>query len=568
MACNFSFANLQEHQITTDILVIGGGSAGTMAALAARRQGLEVALVDKGGIDRSGCGCAGNDHFLAILESGPEWDTKEAFLKWYHRLTQGLVDMAIPEKVFLSRIKRMVAYLEELGIPMRLDMANNDYIRTGSFGQPGDYFINFDGRRLKPTISAEAAKIGVKFFRRINVTDLLIDEGRVVGAVGFDIRKGDFYTFLARATIVATGNVTRLYNNQAGMPYNSWHSPYNNGGAQAMAFRAGAELKNMEFVNYTLTPVNFSASALNAIVGMGGYIVNGLGERFLFKYHEKGEKGPRWVMPWGVYWEIKEGRGPCYFDLRHLPEEAINHLLNHLLPVDKNTFLNYCEQKGVDLRKDLLEVQISEGQLPAFLGSVSGIFVTPECATTVPGLFAAGACSVTVGSLSGSMCVGETAGEEAAKYISHDMTNSKPEVSNEELEVKRDIIYRHLNQQGGFKYYELENKLRQVMTLYVGIGRTRRGLLTAIEELAKLEKLLPDVGADNFHELMRLHELKDMLLVAKLITRGALEREESRFGLSHYRGDFPTSREEWHCSLHQRLQDDQINFRRVAPSSL
>lgn len=78
-----------------------------------------------------------------------------------------------------------------------------------------------------------------------------------------------------------------------------------------MAYRAGAELKNMEFVNYTLTPVNFSASALNAIVGMGGYIVNGLGKRFLFKYHEKGEKGPRWVMPWGVYWELKEGRGPC-----------------------------------------------------------------------------------------------------------------------------------------------------------------------------------------------------------------------------------------------------------------
>ncbi|CEP69339.1 FAD-dependent pyridine nucleotide-disulphide oxidoreductase [Moorella glycerini] len=567
MSCNFSFANLPEHQITTDVLVIGGGSAGTMAALAARRQGLEVALVDKAGIDRSGCGCAGNDHFLAILESGPEWDTREAFLKWYHRLTQGLVDMAIPEKVFLSRIKRMVAYLEELGIPMRLNTAHNDYIRTGSFGQPGDYFINFDGRKLKPTVSAEAARAGVKFFRRINITDLLLSNGAVSGAVGFDIRKGDFYTFLARATIVATGNVTRLYNNQAGMPYNSWHSPYNNGGAQAMAFRAGAELKNMEFVNYTLTPVNFSASALNAIVGMGGYIVNGLGERFLFKYHEKGEKGPRWVMPWGVYWEIKEGRGPCYFDLRHLPEESLNHLLHHLLPVDKNTFLDYCWQKGVDLRKDLLEVQISEGQLPAFLGSVSGIYVTPECATTVPGLFAAGACAVTVGSLSGSMCVGETAGEEAATFISRG-GGVEPVVSREELNARREAIYDPLNRRDGLKYYELENKLRQVMTLYVGIGRTARGLQAAVHELDKLEKLIEDVRAGNLHELMRTHELRDLLLVARAITRGALEREESRFGLSHYRGDFPSSREEWHCSLHQRLENAQVVLQRVAPSSL
>ncbi|MGI9862381.1 FAD-dependent oxidoreductase [Moorella naiadis] len=559
--------DVTERQITTDVLIIGGGSAGTMAALAARRQGLEVALVDKAGIDRSGCGCAGNDHFLAVLESGPEWDTHEAFLKWYHRLTQGLVDMDIPGKVYLSRIKRMVAYMEELGIPMRLDMAHNDYIRTGSFGQPGDYFINFDGRKLKPTVSAEAARVGVKFYRRINITDLLLNDGTVIGAVGFDVRKGDFYTFLSRATIVATGNVSRLYNNQAGMPYNSWHSPYNNGGAQAMAFRAGAELKNMEFVNYTLTPVNFSASALNAIVGMGGYIVNGLGERFLFKYHEKGEKGPRWVMPWGVYWELKEGRGPCYFDMRHLPEEALEHLLNHLLPVDKNTFLDYCQQKGVDVRKDLLEVQISEGQLPAFLGSVSGIYVTLECATTVPGLFAAGACTVTVGSLSGSMCVGETAGEEAAAFASRG-GGGKMAITGEELQERKVAIYQPLQRRDGLHYKELEDKLRQVMTLYVGIGRTARGLQAATQELARLEQLYGDLKAENLHELMRVHELRDLLLVAQTITRGALAREESRFGLSHYRGDFPESREEWHCSLHQRRQGTDVVLKRVPPSTL
>ncbi|MFZ5943890.1 MAG: FAD-dependent oxidoreductase [Bacillota bacterium] len=559
--------DVKQKVIETDVLIVGGGSAGTMAALAARRQGLEVALVDKAGIDRSGCGAAGNDHFLAVLDTGPEWDTPEAFMTWYHRLTQGLVDMNIPPKVYLSKIKNLLAYLEELGIPMKEDIENDAYIRTGSFGQPGEYFINFDGRNLKPTISKEAAKIGVKFFRRINIIDLVVNETGVVGAVGFDIRQGDFYVFLAKATIVATGNTTRLYNNQAGMPFNSWHSPYNNGGAQAMSFRAGAEIKNMEFVNYTLTPVNFSASALNAIVGMGGYIVNGMGERFLYKYHEKGEKGPRWIMPWGVYWEIKEGRGPCYFDLRHLSDEDLDHLINNLLPVDKNTFLDYCEQKGVDVRNDLMEVQISEGQHPAFLGSVSGIYITPNCETTVPGLFAGGASTVAVGSLSGSMCVGVTSGEEAAKFVLNG-GGGKLELNNDNIKTISDNLYKYLNNQGGFKPCELEEKLRQVMTLYVGVGRTKKGLETAKEELEKLASYLPSASACNLHELMRLYEFRDLLEISQSVVRGALEREESRFGLSHYRGDFPDSSKEWHCSLHQKLENGQVVFKKVKPSSL
>ena len=564
---NLKNNNFNENVVNVDVLVIGGGSAGTMAALAARRQGLDVALVDKAGIDRSGCGAAGNDHFLAVLDTGPDWDTNEAFMTWYHRLTQGLVDMNIPPKVYLSRIKNLLKYLEELGVPMREDTENDAYIRTGSFGQPGEYFINFDGRNLKPTISKEAKKIGVKFFRRINIVDLLVNETGVIGAVGFDIRKGDFYVFLAKATIVATGNVTRFYNNQASMPYNSWHSPYNNGGAQAMAFRAGAEIKNMEFVNYTLTPVNFSASALNAIVGMGGYIVNGLGERFLFKYHEKGEKGPRWIMPWGVYWELKEGRGPCYFDLRHLSEEDLNHLINNLLPVDKNTFLDYCEQNGVDVRNDLMEVQISEGQLPAFLGSVSGINITPECETTIPGLFAGGACTVAVGSLSGSMCVGDTAGEEAAKYVLSG-GGGRLEISPETVQGMKQSIFKHLANMDGLKPCELEEKLRQVMTLYVGIGRSKMGLEAAQAELNKLGNLLITAKTENLHELMRLFEFRDLLEVSKAVVRGALEREESRFGISHYRGDFPESRKEWHCSLHQKLEKGQIILKRVEPYNL
>lgn len=542
-----------EHRIKTDMLVVGGGSAGTMAAIAARRKGLDVVLADKAGIARSGCSAAGIDHFMAVLESGPEWDTPEAFLSWYGRLTQDLVDIKVVEKAYLRKIKVLVAYLESLGVPMRLDRERNDYIRTGSFGQPGDYFINFDGRNLKPIISREAERLGVRCVRRVNVTDLLTAGGRVAGAVGFHIRSGDCYVFEAGAVVLATGNASRMYRNSSGLPFNTWHSPFNNGAAQVMAYRAGAELKNMEFVNYTLTPKNFSASALNAIVGMGGHIVNSMGERYLLKYHEKGELGPRWVMPWGTYWEVKEGRGPCYFDVRHLPEKDLTHLIEHLLPVDKNTFMDYCVQKGIDLRKDLMEIEICEGQLPAFVGSVTGIHVDDNCRTTVPGLYAAGGCAVSICNLSASMAVGEFAGESAAEALLEEKVAHQPDHGQEAF--FKSGIYTPLQRSGELEYTRFEAKLQSVMGDYVGIGRTRMGLQTALHELEKLREASSYLGAPDCHELMRVHESLVMLQLSTLIVRGALEREESRFGLSHYRGDFPQSRPEWHLSIHQFLQN-------------
>ncbi len=547
------FEQRNEVTLKTDVLIIGGGSAGTMAALAARKKGLDVILVDKANINRSGCGAAGNDHFMAVLETGPDWDTPEAFLTWYKRLTQGLVDTKVVEKVYTNRIKGLVDYMEKIGIQMRIDTENNDFVRTKSFAQPGEYFINFDGRSLKPIISKEAEDAGVKCIRQVYITDLLKQEERVVGAVGFNIRNGDSYILEASAVVLATGNVSRMYRNPSGFPYNAWHSPYNNGSAQAMAYKAGADLKNMEFVNYTLTPKNFSASALNAIVGMGGYIVNSLGERYVLKYHEQGEQGPRWTMPWGTYWELKEGRGPCYFDVRHLSDEALEHLLNHLLPVDKNTFMDYCNQKGLDLKKDLLEIQISEGQIPAFVGSVTGIHIDENCLTTVPGLYAAGGCAVSICNLAGSMAVGEAAGEAAADEILRNSIQIKPDP--EIISELKARAFEPLQRVNELEESRFEGKLHQVMAEYVGIGRTKLGLETGIKELKKLKDLTKVLGANDGHVLMRVHEAQDMLLLAELIIRGALTREESRFGLSHYRGDYPETNPEWHVSLHQSLKD-------------
>src|SRR5690349_19695954 len=130
-------------EVDTDVVVVGSGAAGGMAAISARRAGARVALLDKAGIYRSGCGAAGEDHFVAVLELDEEWDTPKAFREWYHKLTQGFCDPKIIDNSFLPHIKGLVRHMEELGVKMRLDTEHNDYIRTGSYAAPGRYWINY-----------------------------------------------------------------------------------------------------------------------------------------------------------------------------------------------------------------------------------------------------------------------------------------------------------------------------------------------------------------------------------------------------------------------------------------
>ncbi|MHB1161144.1 MAG: FAD-dependent oxidoreductase [Chloroflexota bacterium] len=554
-------------QIETDVVVVGSGSAGGMAALSARRAGAEVALVDKGGIYRSGCGAAGEDHFIAVLELGEDWDTPEAFLKWYNGLSQGLCNPRVVENGFLRNIKGLVRYLEELGVTMRLDRERDDYIRTGSYSSPGRYWINFDGRDLPPKVASEAKKAGVDFYPRTAVTDLLVKDGQLVGVVALEYRSGRLYLFRAKAAVLCTGNVGRLYDNPSGEPFNLWNSPFNTGLAQKVAFEAGAKLANMEFIGFNLTPKNFGSPGLAGLTGMGAHVVNAAGERIVFKYHPLGEQGPRWALCQAVYWETKEGRGPCYIDARHLTERDMKHLLTHLLPVDKKSFGDYLQQKGIDLRKDLLEVEVSGGEIPAMSGHASGILVDEDYSTTVPGIYAAGASALSFVCLSGGMCSGIAAGQSAAGYAAR--TKGLPSPDGERLREIQARVYAPLEKRrDGITHRRFEDKLRQIMSRYVRIGRTEKGLKTALSELQWLRGRVPSLAAADGHELMRCLEAQELLAVAETIARGALVREESRFGLSHYRGDFPEPRPEWHRSVLQAKVGDGVEISFQPPCQL
>ncbi len=389
--------------IQTDLLIIGGGAAGCIAAIGAKEQSnLDVLVLEKAEISRSGDAGGGNDHLLAHLNTGEAWDTDQAMTEYYTRLSQGLIDKEVATRLHISRIREIVHKLELFGIEMK-DPKTGQYVRTKSFGQPGPFFINYKGKKIKPILAGEVKKRGAKVLNRINVTNLLTDGRRVVGAMGFNVRNGTFYVVKSKTTLLATGDVVRLWPNSSGLAFNTWMSPYNNGAGHAMAFRAGAELANMELTVNTLVPKGFSAAGLNAFVGMGAYFLNSLGERYMQKVHPMGEGAPRYLLTLGTYREVMEGRGPCYVDCRHLPKEAMHHLTTHLLPVDKDTFMTFCKQKGLNLKKDVMEIEISETQSAGIAGSVSGIVIDEKGKTTVDRLYAAGACTLPSFGLSGAL---------------------------------------------------------------------------------------------------------------------------------------------------------------------
>jgi succinate dehydrogenase/fumarate reductase flavoprotein subunit len=245
----------------------------------------------------------------------------------------------------------------------------------------------------------------------------------------------------------------------------------------------------------------------------------------------------------------------------------MHHLTSNLLPVDKDTFMTFCKQKGIDLKKALLEIGVSEIQSAGIAGSVSGIVIDEEGRTTVDRLYAAGACTVPSFGLSGALAIGYSVGIEAAKACLR--IPKAGEHGKHEVEKEIQSVYAALNRKEGLPYQRFEEKLRQVMGEYVGDIKTEKGLQIGLQKLAELERRAGEVQASNYHELMRVAEFKDLLLIGGLVATAALERKESRMGMSHMRGDYPEQDDaRFHGSMILRRDGDGISVTfRPAPSN-
>jgi succinate dehydrogenase/fumarate reductase flavoprotein subunit len=525
--------------LETDVVVIGGGVAGCLAVLGATQAGAKVVVIDKGGLlERAGSVAGGTDHFSAVLEEGPEWDTPEFLMKYMPALVAGVADIEAIERL-IRGLKPMVELLESLGVDFR-DPENPDvpYYRHRSFGMPGTYTINFDGTDFKHVIGRSARRTGAKILERTMVADILMDDGRPRGAVAFNIRTGEVYVILAKAVVVATGDANRLGKNASGHAFDSWHFPYNAGSGRAMALRSGARLANMEFIDCTVSPKGYSSQGLNAFVGAGAHFVNSLGERFMFKYHPSAEKGRRSDIINGWVTETLEGRGPIFCDCTHLPKDEVTRLAN-TLGIDRPALPTFFEQKNIDLTKEPFEICVTEiasvrGGQP-YRGS--GVHIDRNSSSSAPGIFSGGDCSTTSAGISGATVMGHIAGQSAAQFAtSH--SKIRP-LSSEEKEQIREMLFQPLQLKDGVTSLEFEDRVRSIVTDYVGFRREENRMQEGLKLLRELRSRENEISAVDYHGVMRVNEARGIQLNAEALAVSALERKESRGGSAHVRVDYP-----------------------------
>ncbi|MBU0735378.1 MAG: FAD-binding protein [Proteobacteria bacterium] len=536
---------MEKIDLTTDVLIIGGGLAGTNAAMAAAERGAKVIVTDKGNIDRSGDIGGGVDHFMAYLNEGHAWDTQEAFLDYVHKVGRGTGHLSIIESVYCAELPDAIDRMARIGNP--LTQADGSFYRTRSMGQPGTYWINFNGKRLKPRLGKTVRQLGCTVLDKVMMLDLLTHEGAVVGGIGFHIRSGDVYVIQSKATVIATGNTNRLYENPRINPFNTWLCPFDTGDGQVMALNVGAALTNMEYMRMTLLPKGFAAPGFNALVGMGGRFLNGLGDYYMEKHHVMGNRAPRYDVVFFTLEEIRKGHGPIYIDCRHLNDEDLTHLKSSL-GYDKDTLPDYFDQRGEDLRSRPVEITVSEGmQAGPTEVTGSGIKIDRDSASTVPGLFASGDACDHNRCVHGAVTGGYKAGKSATSFVSNiKHADSAPRSSTrEEIDRFMAPIYRS----SGYPYRQLEDAIRKIMAEHVGPMRTAHALEAGLQKLRGIERHLDEMKANDLHELMRTHETRSILSVGKVMATTALFRTESRNKPYHHRLDFPnTDNNNW-CGL-------------------
>jgi len=536
----------EDIQIEADVAVIGGGTAGTNSAMAAAEMGLKVLVVDKANINRSGAIAGGIDHFLAFLETGEPWDTRESYLNYVGRVARGAANLKIHEAVYCEEVNSAINRIERIGVPLR-NPGTGEFYRTQSMGQPGPYWINFNGKRLKPKMAAEAVRLGCRVLNRVQVTNLFLHDGKLAGFAGFDIRTGDFYRIRTKAVIISTGNTNRMFKSQTGNPFNLWYCPACTGDLHRQAFDVGVELANMEYVRMTIVPKGFSAPGFNAFFGMGSHLVNSLGEAFMESYHPMGDRAPRNFMVWAAIQELKEGRGPIYMDCSHLKAEERAHLFT-TLGYDKDTLPDFFIKKGYDLEGTMIEMTVSEPMQarPSELCG-SGIKIDASCASSVPGIFAAGDASDQMGCLHMGVAGGYAAGKHASDYA-RQAKHLKP-LDAKNMTAEKERIFKPLNKKAGMPYWEFEDIVRHITTDHFGPVKTETSLKTALSKLDRIDAVRQELKADNLHELMRVHEAMNIQQVAKITAAAALARKETRFPPYHYRADYKETDNKNYCGL-------------------
>lgn len=544
---------MKTEKISTDVLIIGGGTAGCYAALTiSENSDKKVLICEKAHIKRSGCLAAGVNALNAYIVEGRK---PQDYVDYAKKDADGIVreDLLL---TMSEKLNEVTDRLEKLGLVILKD-GNGKYVTRGNRN------LKINGENIKPILAdaVEKAK-NVTVLNRVNIFDYSVKDNKINGAFGFGIESGIFYTIEAKAVIIATGGAAGLYkpNNPGFSRHKMWYPPFNTGAGYAMGIRAGAEMTTFEMRFIALRCKDTIAPTGTLAQGVGAKQINSLGEVYETKYGLTTSE-----RVYGTVNENQEGRGPCYLRTEGITAEQDESLLKAYLNMAPSQTIKWIES-GRNPSRQNVEI---EGTEPYIVGghTASGYWVDTDRATTIEGLFAggdvAGGCPQKY--VTGALAEGEIAGLSAVKYI--DSKESFEKISDEDTNYHLRKTEKYLTDRHSlYTTEQLEEAMQTVMDSYAGGIKTNyrfneKQLDIADCKIRQLETLADDLYAEDFQELMYICELKERLTVCKSVIAHLRARKETRWHSFAENLDYPEKDDRnFNKYVNSRLENGEIKI--------
>ena len=544
---------MKTEKISTDVLIIGGGTAGCYAALTiSENSDKKVLICEKAHIKRSGCLAAGVNALNAYIVEGRK---PQDYVDYAKKDADGIVreDLLL---TMSEKLNEVTDRLEKLGLVILKD-------EDGKYVTRGNRNLKINGENIKPILAdaVEKAK-NVTVLNRVNIFDYSVKGNKINGAFGFGIESGIFYTIEAKAVIIATGGAAGLYkpNNPGFSRHKMWYPPFNTGAGYAMGIRAGAEMTTFEMRFIALRCKDTIAPTGTLAQGVGAKQINSLGEVYETKYGLTTSE-----RVYGTVNENQEGRGPCYLRTEGITAEQDESLLKAYLNMAPSQTIKWIES-GRNPSRQNVEI---EGTEPYIVGghTASGYWVDTDRATTIEGLFAggdvAGGCPQKY--VTGALAEGEIAGLSAVKYI--DSKESFEKISDEDTNYHLRETEKYLTDRHSlYTTEQLEEAMQTVMDSYAGGIKTNyrfneKQLDIADCKIRQLETLTDDLYAEDFQELMYICELKERLTVCKSVIAHLRARKETRWHSFAENLDYPEKdNRNFNKYVNSRLENGEIKI--------
>ena len=542
--------------LSTDVLIIGGGTAGCYAALTIREESdLSVIIAEKANIKRSGCLAAGVNAINAYIVKGRK---PEDYVDYAKKDADNIVreDLLMTMSEGLNRVTKK---MENLGLVILKD-ENGEYVARGNRN------IKINGENMKPLLAkAVEALPDVTVLNHLNITDYIVEEGQILGAVGFSIEDNTAYEIRAKKVLCATGGAAGLYrpNNPGFSRHKMWYPPFNTGAGFAMGIQSGAEMTTFEMRFIALRCKDTIAPTGTIAQGVGAKQVNAKGEVYEDKYGLTTSE-----RVYGTVMENLEGRGPCYLRTEGISKEQDESLKKAYLNMAPSQTLKWLEAKK-DPSKQNVEI---EGTEPYIVGghTASGYWVDTNRQTTIQGLYAAG--DVAGGCpqkyVTGAMVEGEIAAKHIVATLKEEQRNDPCDQQKSDclFEEKIEQYNAYLARQNDlFDVESLEEAMQKVMDQYAGGISTHyqfneKQLTLAKEKIDHLIELSQDIGAKDMHELMFVYELKERLTVCLSVIAHLKARKETRCHSFAENLDYPQKSDAWLKYVNSRMEDGKLKI--------